>query len=159
MRAYTLFVLTGKLLDQSTIDAVMLCTCANLRKAARTVTQVFDEAVQPVGLRATQVTLLVAVAARGPIPISALAEILVTDRTTLTRNLNPLERDGLLKIASGEDQRTRLIQITAKGQAVVEEALPLWEQAQSKMIQELGRDSWQTLIRLLNETVSIAQKR
>ncbi|MBV7329037.1 MarR family transcriptional regulator [Chloroflexi bacterium TSY] len=136
----------------------MLCTCANLRKAARTVTQVFDEAVQPVGLRATQVTLLVAVAARGPIPISALAEILVTDRTTLTRNLNPLERDGLLKIASGEDQRTRLIQITAKVKPLWKKRYPV-EQAQSKMIQELGRDSWQTLIRLLNETVSIAQKR
>ena len=144
-------------MDQATIDTMMLCTCANLRKAARIVTQRFDDALQPVGLGATQLPLLVAVAASGPIPISALAELLVMDRTTLTRNLKPLERDGLLHIATGEDQRTRLIEITEKGQAVLEKAVPLWQAIQSKMIEGLGEESWQTLLRLLNETVVVAQ--
>ena len=87
---------------------VKLCTHAHLRKAMRTVSQAYDEALKPSGLRATQFTLLSVLAKSGPMPLTRLADIIVVDRTTLTRNLRPLERDGLVasKVTPGSaDQR------------------------------------------------------
>jgi len=77
------------------------CACSNVRKAARAVTQLFDELLQPTGLRSTQFTLLVAVALLGEAPVTQLSRALVMDRTTLARNLKPLESLGLLTVEAG----------------------------------------------------------
>jgi DNA-binding MarR family transcriptional regulator len=131
------------------------CTCGNLRRAMRAVTQAYDAALQPSGLKATQFTVLVAIARIGRPPLTRLAEALVMDRTTLSRNLRPLERDGLVAIAAGGDRRTREIRLTPKGRKALERALPLWERVQARMRDGLGRRRWQGLAGDLDRTVAL----
>jgi DNA-binding MarR family transcriptional regulator len=131
------------------------CTCFHLRKATRTVTQLFDDAMQPTGLRATQFTLLAAISSTGTIAIRQLAQILVMDRTTLTRNLKPLETRRLVKIVPGQDRRTRTLTLTDKGKKTLEKALPFWRQAQSEVIERLTFKRWKDLLKHLDSTVEI----
>lgn len=135
--------------------AVHECTCFNLRKATRTVTQLFDDAMQPTGLRATQFTLLAAISSTGAIAIRKLSQVLVMDRTTLTRNLKPLETKRLVKVVPGEDRRTRTLTLTDKGRKTLEKALPFWRQAQSEVIERLTPRRWRNLIKHLDSTVEI----
>lgn len=134
------------------------CACFNLRKASRTVTQLYDEILQPSGLLATQFTPLVAISIAGSTTITHLAEELVMDRTTLTRNLKPLERQGLIEIASGQDQRTRVVTLTTKGCEALALAIPLWEQAQASVVEGLGQNRWSTLLSNLADTVLLTHK-
>ena len=99
------------------------CACFNLRKATRAVTQLYDEVLRETGIRVTQLTLLVAAYLSGEIPISQMAEVLVMDRTTLTRNLKPLQIQGLIAIRSGADRREKLVTLTTRGRAMVSKAL------------------------------------
>jgi DNA-binding MarR family transcriptional regulator len=138
------------------LEVASFCACANLRKASRAVTQLYDESLQPTGLRATQFTLLVALSVTGSISITDLAQQLVMDRTTLTRNLALLERQGLVAIAKGDDQRTRMVTLTHQGREAVVKALPLWEQAQTCIVSGLGRERWNTLLADLSDVVSLA---
>ena len=133
------------------------CACSNVRKAARAVTQLFDEVLQPTGLRSTQFTLLVAVALSGEAPVTQLAETLVMDRTTLARNLKPLEIQGLLTIGEGTDRRRHLVRLTERSRQVLASALPLWEQAQHQVITRLGEKQWQALQDSLQATMMPAQ--
>lgn len=118
------------------------CTCANLRKVTRAVTQAYDGALKPAGLKATQFSLLATLANGGDTPLTILAATLLMDRTTLTRNLRPLIRRGLIRIEQGEDQRVRKICLTAKGRKTYEKALPLWEGVQSRIVELLGQRRW-----------------
>jgi DNA-binding MarR family transcriptional regulator len=131
------------------------CTCFNLRKATRVVTQLFDDVMQPTGLRATQFTLLAAISATGTIAIRQLANFLVMDRTTLTRNLKPLEAKRLIKIVPGEDRRTRTLTLTDKGKKTYEKSLPVWRQAQAEVVERLTEKRWRELLRQLDRTVEI----
>ena len=107
------------------------CVVYNLRRASRAVTQLYEEHLKPSGLLPTQFTLLAAVRVMGPVKMSVIAEELVLDRTTLTRNIRPLEREGLVSIISAKsDQRMREISITNKGLKKLEEAIPCWQEAQ-----------------------------
>ena len=135
--------------------AVKDCTCFNLRKATRTVTQLFDEVMQPTGLRATQFTLLAAISSTGTIAIRQLSEVLVMDRTTLTRNLKPLETGRLVKIVPGEDRRIRNLTLTDKGRKTLEKSLPFWRKAQSEVIERLTPRRWKELLKHLDSTVEI----
>lgn len=115
------------------------CAVFNLRKASRVVTQLYEETMKPSGILPTQFTLLVVTRALGPITISKMAEVLVMDRTTLTRNLKPLEREGLLTVAAGkDDQRSREVSLTGKGLKQLEQALPLWQEAQRRIKRAVG---------------------
>ena len=98
------------------------CACSNLRKAARSITQLYEEALRPLGIRATQFPILMATHGLRAVSVTDLADNLVIDRTTLTRNLAALERQGLVRIAPGEDRRTRLAELTAAGHAVLARA-------------------------------------
>ncbi|MDQ3966505.1 MAG: MarR family winged helix-turn-helix transcriptional regulator [Actinomycetota bacterium] len=129
------------------------CACANLRKAARAVTQVFDEALGSSGLRATQFTLLVTSRLAGETPISELAERMAMDRTTLSRNLKPLVRKGLLEVRPGKDGRTRLLRITPEGERTLAKAYPLWERAQHEVVGALGEDRYEALLGDVAQTV------
>jgi DNA-binding MarR family transcriptional regulator len=131
------------------------CTCFNLRKATRTVTQLFDEVMQPSGLRATQFTLLAAISSIGPVAIRQLSQALVMDRTTLTRNLKPLESQKLVKIVPGEDRRTRNLTLTDKGHKTLKKAMPYWKQAQSQVIERLTPRRWNELMKNLNSSIKI----
>ncbi len=138
---------------------VAACTCANLRKAARAVTQAYDAALQPAGLKATQFTLLATLAKRGDAPLTRLADALVMDRTTLTRNLKPLVRRGLIRIEHGEDQRIRKVSLTAAGKKVFKKAHRRWEQAQSRIVERLGQARWSGLVDDLTATVAVVRDR
>ncbi len=136
-------------------QVVSTCACFNLRKASRVITQHFDELLKPSGLLVTQFTIIVTVAAIKSGTINELAEILVMDRTTLTRNLKPLEREGWLKSEPGQDQRTRVISLTANGEAALAKALPLWKQAQSMVEETLGQQRWSDLLAYLVEATAL----
>lgn len=131
------------------------CAVFNLRKASRAVTQVYEEIMKPSGILPTQFTLLVATRAGGPVTISKLAEVLVMDRTTLTRNLKPLEREGLLSVVPGrDDRRSREVRLTSKGMERLEQALPLWQEAQRMIKQSLGASRLERMLGDLTAVVS-----
>ena len=123
------------------------CTNFALRKASRAMTQVYDQALAPSGLKITQFPVLVTASQQGPLPVARMAETLVMDRTTLSRNLKPLVRAGWVEMVPGRDQRERLVQITPAGQATLKAALPLWRQAQVDIHASLGKTVWQRLMR------------
>ena len=138
-------------------DAPANCTCFNLRKAARAVTQAYDEALKSTGLRVTQVQLLWVISEAGPAPITELAKRMVMDRTTLTRNLKPLIEKNLLEVRGSVDQRRRPIALTEDGRALLERARPLWNKVQSRLVQGLGKDGWNDLLRRLNQAVRLTE--
>jgi len=114
------------------------CACFNIRKSARMLTQHYDSAMQIVDLRATQFTILAVLSAKSGITISELADYLMMDRTTLTRNLRPLEKQALVKTKAGTDKRTRLIELSKKGKNKLEKAIPLWKKAQKQVTDYMG---------------------
>lgn len=120
------------------------CTCIRVRQASRVVTKIFDHQLREAGLQDSQLSVLVAVAHFGErgANIGALAEALVMDRTTLTRNLRPLERLGLLRVArSPDDARARIVLLTKVGERKIELALPLWERAEKRLREALGPET------------------
>jgi DNA-binding MarR family transcriptional regulator len=123
-------------------DVIEDCACHKVRMAARAVTRAYDDALRAVGLRATQYAVLVAVGNESGMSITALAEVLGMDRTTLTRNLGPLEKEGLIAVGIEGWRRSRAVEITKKGRAQLLQALPLWEQAQATLKGKLGNRNW-----------------
>ncbi|HET9157030.1 MAG TPA: MarR family winged helix-turn-helix transcriptional regulator, partial [Myxococcaceae bacterium] len=91
-------------------------------------------------------------------PLLRVAEELSLDRTTLTRNLEPLERAGLVASAPGKDQRVRLLRLTDAGQRALQRAYPLWEEAQAKVMKALGQRRWMTLLEGLDATSRLQEK-
>ena len=144
--------------DRTALDLLTSCTCQNLRQTTRVVTQYYEQALEPTGLKITQLPVLAAAATMGPVTMSELAESLVMDRTTLTRNLQPLERAGLVRITPGEDKRARMVTATHKGMNALDKALPLWKEAQNGMVEALGRFHWGVLMDNLRATVDAARK-
>jgi DNA-binding MarR family transcriptional regulator len=95
------------------------CVCVNLRRAARAVTALYDDALSASGIKITQFSLLRSVQRNEPVSVSALSEDLNLDRTTLARNLDPLQRDGLIALAAGSDRRVTEVRLTAKGRKAI----------------------------------------
>jgi DNA-binding MarR family transcriptional regulator len=115
------------------------CTCLRLRKAARRITQIYDQQMAAHGLTITQYGLLTHLKRHDGIGIGALAEKLVMDPTTLTRNLRPLERAGLTRLVPDpHDRRSRCLHLTAEGRAVLEAARTAWARAQRHVEEALG---------------------
>ncbi len=134
------------------------CICFNIRKSARAITQLYEEALRPTGLRATQFTLLVATRVMGTATISGLAKGLVMDRTTLTRNMKPLEKQGFIRIVPGkEDRREREVTLTLAGQEILTTALPLWKTVQQSVVESLGQSRVTRLLKDLSVTIELAQ--
>ena len=134
------------------------CTCGELRKAARAITLLYDNAFKSSGLLSTQLGVLDAICNSNLIRISNLAAKQGMDRTTLTRNLSVLERQGFIKISSGKDHRTRIVTATQKGRSAVAKAIPLWIEVQRKVKQQMGEDIWLNLIQNLSEFVKVANQ-
>jgi DNA-binding MarR family transcriptional regulator len=116
------------------------CICVNLRRASRAISQLYDEAMAASGLKVTQFSLLRAVERNEPVAITVLAAEMELDRTTLARNLIPLERDRLVSQSAGHDQRVTDVRLTAAGRTAIKRALPLWEAAQARVGQHLGAE-------------------
>lgn len=133
------------------------CACFNVRKAARAITQLYDHILKPTGLRGTQFTVLVALSIRGHIGISQLADVLVMERTTLTRNLKPLEKQGLISISEGSDRRTRSVILTAEGREKIKETIPYWEQAQEIIAGGLGNRNMNDMLERISKLTELAR--
>jgi DNA-binding MarR family transcriptional regulator len=125
--------------EQAMFAAVQQCTCFNLRKAARAVTQYYDEVLRPSGLRVTQFSLLMVLRAAGTLSMTELADMAVMDRTTLKRNLDLLERERLVRVRAGADARVREVSLTDAAVQRLDAALPYWEAAHSQVTGKLGR--------------------
>ena len=141
-------------LDRQTVGEATRCACFNLRKAARAVTQLYDEALRPTGLRITQFSLLAVLRLTGRVSMTRLAEETVMDRTTLSRNLEVLERDGLVWVELGTDARVREVELTRAGGARLEEAFPRWQEAQRTIARSLGPRRMERMLGDLASTVS-----
>jgi len=133
------------------------CACANLRRAARAASQLYDEELRPAGLRVTQFTLLQALHRAGPIRQGDLGEVLALDSTTLSRTLRPLLRAGWIRGLRGADRRERVYTLAPAGRRELERAMPLWERAQSRLKQSLGGEAWQRLQVALRGVAAAAQ--
>lgn len=133
------------------------CVCFLTRKAARCITQYYDGALKPTGLRSTQLALLTTLNILGPVSIKRMARAVVMDRSALARNLKPLEREGLIRIESGRDLRERRVSLTQKGLEKWAAAFPLWESAQAQVEERLGQEGVGTLFSGLSELVSLAK--
>lgn len=134
------------------------CLNSNLRKACRVVTQFYADMIKSTGLEKTQFTLLMVVSAKEPCTVTELAEFLVMNQTTATRNLQRLEKRDLIELSAGEDRRNRLITTTPEGKAVLAEAMPVWQQAQTKLVEGLGVEKTSQLLKLLSEVRFIVQQ-
>jgi DNA-binding MarR family transcriptional regulator len=118
-----------------------LCVCAKLRRSARIVSAIYDEALEPSGLSVAQFSLLRMLQRAGPCSLTALAEATGHDRSTLNRTLRPLEQAGLVASSPcGEDLRARIVGITDEARAAMRAAQPHWEAAQDRIRRALGTD-------------------
>ena len=133
------------------------CVCVNLRRAARALTAIYDDALAAAGIKVTQFSLLRAVERNEPAPINVLSEDLDLDRTTLARNLRPLERERLLVLEAGEDRRVTQVRLTPRGRATVAKALPLWRKVQDDVARRFGAGHVDQLRVLAAKASSIAE--
>jgi len=132
------------------------CMGLHIRRASRILTQIYDSALRPASLVLNQFTLLVAIHLFEAVPITQLAQELFTDQTTVTRNIKLLEKRGLVVINPGADRRIKLVSLTVAGKVTLEQAIPLWEQAQTEVIQHFGQQKWETLLSLLSEVKNLS---
>ena len=129
--------------------------CTTVRRADRALNRIYDEALQPSGLLTTQYALLSTLARAGePVLHSALAEAQQMSPTTLSRNLKPLQRDGLVRIAPGKDRRTRYVELTPNGHEALETARPLWRAVQVQVRETAGAERIEVLLRELQGLVT-----
>src|ERR1700676_2935683 len=122
-----------------TLPSAEACNCFAVREAARHVTQSYDQFLAPTGLRTTQFAILARLNRKGPSTINALANEMVTDRTTLGRNILPLERDGLIRIEpAASDRRAKELHLTESGEKRVQAGIKAWSQAQARFETKFG---------------------
>lgn len=118
-----------------------MCACNQLRRATRGITQLYESALAPSRLKATQLPILVGLGSAGDLSVSTLADALALDRTTLTRNLKVLEDRGLIRTReSDDDARVRMVSLTLEGSDVLSDALGRWEEMQREVEETFGRD-------------------
>ena len=137
-------------------DVASLCNCLAVRQAARRVTQFYDRFLAPSALRTTQFSILSWLSRAGPMSIHALAQAMVMDRTTLGRNILPLEREGLIAIRqSDKDRRSKLLYVTPDGLARLKQANAGWKEAQSAFEGAFGAGRAASLRAVLHEVAAL----
>lgn len=119
-------------------------------------TQLFDTVLQPSGLRSTQFVILATIGAEGCPKLPDLARILNVDRSTLTRSLQPLVREGLLRLSEGRSERASNVRLTPRGERLLAATVPLWERAQARFVEQIGGRRWQAMLEDLNRVVDAA---
>lgn len=140
--------------DQAT-QVQKSCICLFLQRAARTAARRFDEAFRPLELTSGQYSLLVSLVRSDPPSIGQLASELAMDRTTITANIKPLNKRGLLEaVPDPKDARSRLLKLTPEGRAVLGKAVPLWEAVQAETLEHLSSEEVQQLCVSLRRLVT-----
>ncbi len=133
----------------------MRCTGAAIRRAARRTSQFYDDALKPLGLKLTQYSLLSNIDLLDRPTITELADHLVMDRTTLTRNLTPLRVSGWVHLEPGADRRSRAVVLTSRGTDLLAAVKPVWQQAEVALRAKAGDARLRKLRRLLDEVASV----
>ncbi len=135
---------------------VLPCMCGSLRRAARALTQMYEQELRPFGLRSSQLTILQVISRTGELNQRKLGHILAMDSTSLTRTLAVMLREGWLTERRGEDRRERWIGISRAGEKKLAAALPTWENVQLRLRKKMGRQSWDDLLKLTNHATHLA---
>jgi DNA-binding MarR family transcriptional regulator len=129
--------------------------CGNFRRTSRALTQLYESALRPVGLRATQFTILQALTLAGEVTQSQLGEILVMDSTTLSRTLQIMAREGWIAERRGEDRRERWLHLAKAGESQFKRALPAWEKVQSRLRRQVGEQAWKNLLEITHQVTDL----
>jgi DNA-binding MarR family transcriptional regulator len=130
------------------------CMCASLRRASRSLTQLYEEALRPVELRATQFTVLQTLSLAGEVTQGKLGQILAMDSTTLTRTLTIMGRHGWIAKRRGEDRREWRMRLSKAGEMQLKQALPHWEKAQTRLRRQLGEELSNNLMKLTQKVTN-----
>ncbi|MEM6577354.1 MAG: MarR family winged helix-turn-helix transcriptional regulator [Pseudomonadota bacterium] len=128
------------------------CICSALRQAAAKTTAQYDAALAPSGIKVTMFRLLRRIDTAGSVSITKLAEIVELDRSTLGRNLRVLEKQSLVSVSAGKDGRSRMVSLTETGRAVLQDAEPLWQAAQTRFEEIVDAETLAVLDRLINQS-------
>jgi len=129
--------------------------CGNFRRTSRALTQLYEEAMRPLGLRATQLTILQALSRAGEVSQGHLGEMLAMDSTSLTRTLAIMRRQGWITERRGEDRRERWLRLSSGGEKQLRRALPVWEKVQSRLRGQLGEQAWNNLLQLTYQVTGL----
>jgi len=132
------------------------CLCSSFRRTARALTLVYEEALRPLGLRASQFTILQLLSLAGGVSQGQLGKMLAMDSTTLTRTLQIMLRQGWIDERRGEDRRERRLSLAKGGERLLARALPRWEEVQSHLQQRLGPQTFKTILQLTNKVTKTA---
>jgi DNA-binding MarR family transcriptional regulator len=143
---------------KTSLLAAQCCLGFGVRKAARALGQHYDAGLAPAGLKGTQFSLLNAIHLVRGAGIQQLSEVLGMDRTTLTRNLNPLTKQGWVEVRPGIDRRERHVELTDAGRAKLSQALPLWHQAHARLEEGLGAERSRRLLEELDAVTDLAKE-
>lgn len=134
------------------------CASFNLKRAARAVTQAYDEALAAAGLRSTQFAVLVATARTQPVSIGELASLTLSDPTTMTRNVRLMARAGLIDVPARGPKREKRVRLTAKGTRALAKALPHWRAAQARFVGAFGGPAWKGMQHDLERAARLAAR-
>ena len=132
------------------------CLCSSFRRTARALSQVYEEAMRPTGLRITQFTILQTLARTGEVKQGRLGEILVMDSTSLTRTLRIMLQQGWIAERRGEDQRERWLKLSKAGETKLKIATATWEKVQARLQAKLGERGWKSLMQWTNQVTGMA---
>lgn len=132
------------------------CMCGSIRRTARALTQLYEEALRPLGLRATQMTILQVLSRTGEVSQRALGEMLAMDSTSLTRTLAVMSRHGWIAERRGQDRRERWLRLSSAGEKKLRRAEPVWEDVQSRLRHELGKQEWNQLLQMTLRVAGVA---
>jgi DNA-binding MarR family transcriptional regulator len=146
---------TGSARPQNPLP-LLPCACANLRRAARAVTRLYNRELRPQKIEITQFTILMALQRTGEISQGKLGGLLALDSTTLTRMLGPLKKRGWIQEKEGRDRRFRLLRLTGAGQQKLQQTLPRWNKAQQRLRSALGDDGMTQLGEILGQVAESA---
>ncbi len=135
---------------------VLPCLCSSFRRTSRALTQLYEQVLNPLGLRVTQFTILQVLALAGEVTQRQLGDMLVMDSTTLTRALLIMARQGWIAERRGEDRRQRWLRLSEGGEKQLKRALPAWEKVQSQLRRRVGGQVWQNLFQLTNQATNTA---
>ena len=133
------------------------CMCASFRRAVRALTQLYDQALRPLGLRTTQFTILQALSLAGEVSQGQLGEILAMDSTTLTRTLAIMKRRKWIETHRGSDGRERLLSLSEAGRAQLDRVSPAWQSVQDRLQSQFGDERWGELFQQNREMTSVAK--
>jgi DNA-binding MarR family transcriptional regulator len=135
----------------NSLTPALPCMCASLRRTARALTQLYEDALRPTGLRATQFTVLQALSLAREVTQGELGQILAMDSTTLTRTLTIMSRHGWIAKCRGEDRREWRIRLSGTGKTQFKRAVPHWQKAQTQLRRQLGDELSDNLMKLTHK--------